>query len=143
MKKVMFACMVALLTLGSNFGTTYAQNLNQHDSKGQEQAFDQLLLSLYNEQISNAVANHYKNDSIHFQFDWWNKNYDVVEVDQTEKGHRLQSPFVVKFTVIPAKKDGTQLGTDTIILGIAPDVEDSKQTDVKLLNYVHRDPPKK
>lgn len=104
---------------------THAQRSNNHDSVGKEQAVDQLLLSLFNEEINKAVTNYYKSDSINVQYNWWDKDYDVVEVDQTEKGHVLeythngkkqQFAYVIRFTVRPQKDK--ILGTDTITFGV-------------------------
>ncbi|UOR13714.1 DUF3888 domain-containing protein [Halobacillus amylolyticus] len=145
MKKVVYACMVALLALNVNIMTTHAQSSNNHDTKGQEQAVDQLLLDLFNQEIDDAVANYYKEDSINYQYNWWDKDYDVVEVDQTEKGHVLeyvhngkkqQFAYVVKFTVQPQKDK--VLGTDTITFGVQQDA--NLEPKIKMLSYDHSEP---
>lgn len=145
--------MFLFLFTGVVFASAQSQKVNDHDSKGSEQAKDQLMLSLFNEHIDKAVANYYKDDSISFQYNWWDKDYDVVEVDQSEKGHVLKSPFEVTFTVEPIKtKQDKQTntitlgpkvgGADTITFGVVPgDVK--KEIKVNMLNYKHHDSKEK
>ncbi|WP_079525037.1 MULTISPECIES: DUF3888 domain-containing protein [Halobacillus] len=150
MKRLLTTVIVLLcLFTGVAFASAQSQNSNNHDSKGTEQATDQLMLKLFNEHIDKAVANYYKDDSISFQYNWWDEGYDVVEVDQSEKGHVLKSPYEVTFTVEPIKTKhdkqtntttlGPKLGgTDKITFGVVPgDV--AKGIKVKMLNYEHHD----
>ncbi|UOQ92217.1 DUF3888 domain-containing protein [Halobacillus shinanisalinarum] len=151
MKRLLITVIVLLcLFTGFSFASAQAQNSNGHNTVGQEQAVDQLLLDLFNKEISNAVANYYKKGSISFQYDWWDKDYDVVEVDQSEKGHVLESPFVVKFTVMPTKTKhnsrtntttlGPSLGgTDTRTFGVEPG-DLTNGIKIKMLNYEHNEP---
>ncbi|MDP4550128.1 DUF3888 domain-containing protein [Alkalihalobacillus macyae] len=106
---------------------------------------DQLLLDLFAQEIRSAVTNYYKEDSVHFRFNWWDKDYDVVEVDQSEKGHILefthdgkkqQFPYIIKFTIQPQKDKS--LGTDTITFGVQQDAE--LKPNIKMLSYGNQDP---
>lgn len=145
--KRLLTMVVVLLCLFTGFAlaSAQAQNSNGHDTVGQEQAVDQLLLDLFNQEISNAVTNFYKEDSIHYQFNWWDKDYDVVEVDQSEKGHMLKYDYngkkqhfsyVIRFTVQPQKDK--ILGTDTITFGVQQD--SNLEPIIKMLNYEHNEP---
>lgn len=98
--------------------------------------FDYLILSLMNKEIGNAVANYYKDDSARVQYHW-TKDYDVVELDQTEKGHTLKALFEVKIH-IKVENNNNVLGVDTLTFGITPKPigEESK---IELLNYKHKD----
>ncbi|WP_132746167.1 DUF3888 domain-containing protein [Scopulibacillus darangshiensis] len=140
---------IALLTFASNMPLVHAESRpkHKHDSKGMEQASDQLYLTLFDQRIHDAVTNYYKDDSIRMQYNWWDKNYDVVEVDQSEKGHILEYPykgkkqqfaFTIKFTVL-TYKNTKPLGTDSITFGIQHDSD--MGVKIKMLGYDHH--PKK
>ena len=77
-----------------------AEKNHQHSSKGQEQVFDNFLLQLYQDEIITAVKDYYNDDSIRIGYDWWDKNYDVVELLQSEKGREYTSSYILKFTVL-------------------------------------------
>jgi hypothetical protein len=110
---------------------------HKHDSKGMEQVSDHLMLTLFDEQITSAITNYYKDDSIQVQYNWWDKNYDVVEVDQAEKGNSLPKPFVIKFTIL-AYKNSKFLGTDTIKFGVTPRYgTKTSKPKIELLGYNH------
>jgi len=64
-----------------------AQKFNV-DSQGMEQVIDNMMLEQFGNEIQQAVKEYYKKDSIRVQYYWWDKNYDVVEVLQSEKGSR-------------------------------------------------------
>ncbi|MBD8070038.1 DUF3888 domain-containing protein [Bacillus sp. PS06] len=127
-----------------------AEKANQHDFEGMEQAFDQFVLSQFTDEMRQAVTDYYKKDSIQVQYNWWNQEHDVVELQQTEKGRELSYPFVIKFTVdtYDENKKG-QLGTDTIVFGVSPiqfnddfDGKNLAASEVELVNYIHREPAK-
>ncbi|MGE6375701.1 DUF3888 domain-containing protein [Peribacillus muralis] len=84
------------------------------------------------------------------QYNWWDKNYEVVEIEQSEKGRELSHPYIIKCTV--KTYDGNQsgqLGTDTITFGVLP-LQFNKELDdinlaaskVELVNYSHSEPSK-
>lgn len=138
MKK--FTCVIiVLLILCSSFTSVQAQtsNKHKHDSKGPEQALDHFMLELFGDEIRNAVTKQYNDDSIFVSYDWWNKDYDVVEIDQSEKGHKLENSYVVKFTVKPGNK-----GTDTITFGVEPP-RNNEKLEINLLRYEHKAPLKR
>jgi hypothetical protein len=98
---------------------------HKHDSVGMEQASDHLYLALFESKIRNAI-------------------YDVVEVDQSEKGHELANPFVIKFTVL-TYKNSKALGTDSITFGVTPGDslspnEKHHKTKIELLEFQHQKP---
>jgi hypothetical protein len=95
------------------------------------------MLTLFDEQITSAITNYYKDDSIQVQYNWWDKNYDVVEVDQAEKGNSLPKPFVIKFTIL-TYKNSKFLGTDTIKFGVTPRSRTkTSKPKIELLGYDH------
>jgi hypothetical protein len=100
------------------------------------------------DELKQAVTDFYKKDSIRVQYNWWDRNYDVVELDQWEKGNELSHPYVIKFTVQTYDGNETgQLGTDTITFGVSP-IQFNKEMDeknlaaskVELLDYSHSEP---
>jgi hypothetical protein len=146
MKRI-FIAMIASLFIFSNLGMNASAETrpkHKHDSTGMEQASDHLYLDLFGSRIRKAITNHYKDDSIHWQYNWRAKDYDVVEVDQTEKGHILAAPYVIKFTVV-TYKDSKALGTDSISFGVSPGDslsphERDQKTKIELLDFQHQDP---
>jgi Protein of unknown function (DUF3888) len=127
--------------------TVHAEK-HKHDSKGMEQAVDQFILSQFSDELKQAVTDFYKKDSVRMQYNWRDRNYDVVELDQWEKGNELSHPYVIKFTVqtYDGNKKG-QLGTDTITFGVSPiqfnkemDEKDLAASKVELLDYSHSEP---
>ncbi|MYL56655.1 DUF3888 domain-containing protein [Virgibacillus halodenitrificans] len=120
MKKNLFVIALSVLFLLMSYNSVQAENSHKHDSKGMEQVIDHFLLEQFNNKIHNALKNYYKKDSIHFQFDWWAKDYDVIEMQQSEKGQELSHPYLIKFTVKSYSEDGKQLGTDAITFGVTP-----------------------
>lgn len=141
--------MSVILTFNSSFVS--AEKRHKHDSQGMEQAFDQFLLLQFNDEIKQAIKEYYKKDSIRVQYYWWDKDYDVVEIDQSEKGHELSHPYVIKFTVLTydGNKSG-QLGQDSITFGVSPllfnkemDGRNIAGSKVELLDYKHVKPSNK
>ncbi|MFC5465008.1 DUF3888 domain-containing protein [Lederbergia graminis] len=102
--------------------------------------FDNLILGLMDEPISDAVIDYYKDDTARFQYHW-SKNHDVVEVDQSEKGNNLKAMFVVKIH-IQAENNNNTLGVDTLTFGVTPGAtgKNNKETKIKLLSYDHSNP---
>ncbi|MGG3642016.1 DUF3888 domain-containing protein [Bacillus gobiensis] len=149
--KKLTCVIIVLLVLCSSFTSIQAQNSNKHDSKGHEQVLDHFMLELFSDEIRDAVANFYNeevgtSDSILIMYNWNAKDYEVVEIDQTEKGHILENSYVVKFTVVPQKNK--ILGTDSITFGVEPSNYNprNKKEDnlvIKMLRYEHKDPPKR
>jgi hypothetical protein len=135
MKKLLgIVLVIGLLTIGSHNSTVNAKDLND------EQASDHFLLSLLSDEIQKAVADYYKDEvgrgahngvptSIFIKYGHDNKKH-AVEVFQSEKGHELESSFVVKVNITPQKKG--ELGRDTITFGIEPD-----KISIKTLDYKH------
>ncbi|MET1250027.1 DUF3888 domain-containing protein [Sporolactobacillus sp. STCC-11] len=102
-----------------------------------EQVSDHLMVTLFDEQITSALTNYYKDDSIQVHYNWWDKKYDVVEVSQAEKGNVLPKPFVINFTIL-AYKNSKLLGIDTIKFGVTPRNGTKKsEPKVELLSYTH------
>ena len=148
-----FICVfVALLAIGTNILPVQAEKNHQHNSKGQEQVFDNFFLQLYQDEIVTAVKDYYNDHSIRIGYDWWDKNYDVVELLQSEKGREYSHSYILKFTVLTysayvPKEKTKYLGTDTITLGVEPilynkEFNPKDQPVVKFLNYQHNNPPK-
>ncbi|KON88107.1 hypothetical protein AF332_15670 [Sporosarcina globispora] len=149
MKKLLFFTVVMFL-MGVNYIPVSAEKQHKHDSKGMEQAIDHFILDQFSDELKQAVNDFYKKDSIRIQYNWWDKNYDVVELEQWEKGRELSHPYIIKFTVqtYDGNKKG-QLGTDTITFGVSPlqfnkelDEKNLTASKVELLNYSHGDPSK-
>lgn len=150
MKKLAILVFLSMLVVSVTFSSTSAEKTNNHDSTGKEQIFDQYLLSEFNNEIFKAIKEFYKDESIMgIQFDCWDKQIDVVEIEQTEKGHELeynyngkkeQFDFVIKFTILPYKDK--VIGTDTITFGIQEAANMKEENIVKVLNYDHKKPPK-
>ncbi|UOY92804.1 DUF3888 domain-containing protein [Ectobacillus sp. JY-23] len=147
MKKLLIFALF-LLSLCVYYIPANAEKQHKHDSKRMEQAIDHLILDQFTDELNQAVANYYKKDTIKIQYNWWNKNYDVVELDQSEKENQLGHPYVIKFTV--QTYDGNkkeQLGTDTVTFGLSPvqfnkefDQKDLAAVKVELLDYTHVEP---
>jgi Protein of unknown function (DUF3888) len=146
MKRYIFG-FIAVLIISSGIGIgvqAETQPKHRHDSEGMEQASDHLYLALFDSRIRNAIADYYKDESIHWQYNWQARDYDVVEVDQTEKGHVLAKPYVVKFTLL-TYKDSKALGTDSVSFGVSPGDtlspnETTQKTQIELLDFQHRKP---
>ncbi len=147
MKKLLIFALL-LLSLCVYYTPANAENQHKHDSKGMEQAIDHFILDQFTDELNQAVTDYYKKDTIRVQYNWWDKNYDVVELDQSEKGNQLSHPYVIKFTVqtYDGNKKG-QLGTDTITFGVSPvqfnkefDEKDLAASKVELLDYTHGEP---
>ncbi|MDE5055417.1 DUF3888 domain-containing protein [Niallia taxi] len=79
------------------------------------------MLDQFSDEIQHAMNEYYNKNNIRAQYNWWNKNQDVVEIDQAEKGSDLSHPYIIKFTVdtYDGNKEG-KLGTDTITFGVSP-----------------------
>ena len=149
--KKFFLSVIVLILMGINTNLVSAAKQHKHDSKGMEQAIDHFILDQFNDEIVQALKDFYKKDSVRIQYNWWDKNYDVVELQQSEKGRELSHPYLVKFTVLTydGNKKG-QLGMDTITFGVSPlqfnkelDEKNSAAAKVDLLNYKHSEPTKK
>jgi Protein of unknown function (DUF3888) len=149
MKKLLIF-VVVMFSMGMNYISVSAEKQHKHDSKGMEQAIDHFILDQFNDEMVQAVKDFYKKDSVRVQYNWWDKNYDVVELEQSEKGRELSHPYVIKFTVLTyeGNKMG-QLGTDTITFGVSPlrfnkelDEKNLAASKVELLNYRHGEPSK-
>ncbi|MDG4656303.1 DUF3888 domain-containing protein [Ectobacillus antri] len=149
MKKLLIFALF-LLSLCVYYIPANAEKQHKHDAKGMEQTIDHLILDQFTDELNQAVANYYKKDTIRIQYNWRNKNYDVVELDQSEKRDQLGHPYVIKFTV--QTYDGNkkeQLGTDTVTFGVSP-VQFNKEfvqkdlaaVKVALLDYTHVEPSK-
>jgi len=76
-------------------------------------------------------------DSISWVYNWQDKNYDVVEILQVEKGQHLKSPYVIRFTIMPQKEGIGKLGTDRITFGVDPTNPDGNLR-IKFLQYEHK-----
>ncbi|MCK1995333.1 hypothetical protein MPH61_22395 [Peribacillus muralis] len=151
MRKLIYV-FVALLAFGTNILTVQAEKNHQHSSKGQEQVFDNFFVQLYQEEILTAVKDYYNTDSINIGYDWLDKNYDVVELLQSEPGREYSSSYILKFTVlthsafVPNEK-AKPLGIDTVTLGVEPILNNKEfnpngEPVVKFLNFQHNNPPK-
>lgn len=77
-----------------------AEKQHKHDSEGMEQAVDHFILDKFSDESNQTVRDFYKKDVIRVQYNWWDENYNVVELDQSEKGNELTYPYVIKITVI-------------------------------------------
>ncbi|MFJ7941097.1 DUF3888 domain-containing protein [Peribacillus sp. NPDC096622] len=149
MKKFLVLAILMVSTCLNNISVC-AEKQHKHDSKGMEQAMDHFILDQFTDEMVQAVKDFYKKDSVRIQYNWWDKNYDVVELDQSEKGRELSHPYIIKFTVITYDGNKTgKLGTDTITFGVSPlqfnkelDEKNLAATKVELLNYSHVEPSK-
>ncbi|EFZ1984519.1 DUF3888 domain-containing protein [Shigella flexneri] len=146
MKKFLILA-ILIVSMSINNISVSAEKQHKHDSKGMEQVFDHYMLDQYGEEINHAIKDFYKKDSVRIQYSWWDKNYDVVEIAQSEKGRDLGHSYVIKFTVLTydGNKRG-QLGTDTITFGADPiremDDKNLAATNVELLDFKHVEPSK-
>jgi Protein of unknown function (DUF3888) len=149
MKKLLIFAVIAF-SMGVNYISVNAEPQHKHDSKGMEQVFDHFILDQFGDEMSQAVKDFYKKDSVRIQYRWHNKNYDVVEIDQSEKGHELGHPYVIKLTVDTYEGNKMKkLGTDTITFGVSPlqfnkefNEKNLAASKVELLNYSHSEPSK-
>lgn len=149
MKKFLVLAILMVSMCLNNISVS-AEKQHKHDSKGMEQAMDHFILDQFTDEMVQAVKDFYKKDSVRIQYNWWDKNYDVVELDQSEKGRELSHPYIIKFTVITYDGNKTgKLGTDTITFGVSPlqfnkelDEKNLAATKVELLNYSHVEPSK-
>ncbi|MDP1421703.1 DUF3888 domain-containing protein [Peribacillus simplex] len=149
MKKLLVLA-ILMVSISLNNVSVSAEKQHKHDSEGMEQAMDHFILDQFSDEMVQAVKDFYKKDSVRIQYNWWDKNYDVVELDQSEKGRELSHPYIIKFTVITYDGNKTgQLGTDTITFGVSPlqsnkelDEKNLAATKVELLNYSHGEPAK-
>ncbi|MFZ3580029.1 DUF3888 domain-containing protein [Virgibacillus sp. DJP39] len=149
MKKLLTLAILMMIAISVNYTFVSAEESgNKHDSKGMEQSVDQFILSQFTDELRQAMNDYYKKDSIRAQYNWWDKDYDVVELLQSEKGRELSHPFIIKFTVetYDGNKKG-QLGTDTITFGVSPlnfnknlSEKNLAAVKVELLNYKHSKP---
>jgi hypothetical protein len=151
MKRIFVLVILFMLIMSINNNLVSAETQHKHDSKGMEQAIDHFILDQFNDEMVQAVKEFYKKDSVRIQYNWWAKNYDVVELEQSEKGRELSHPYVVKFTVLTYDGNNKgQLGTDTITFGVSP-LQFNKELDEKnlaaakvvLLNFKHSEPSNK
>ncbi|WP_371018655.1 DUF3888 domain-containing protein [Pseudalkalibacillus sp. JSM 102089] len=135
---ILSLCLIIGVAFAASNGSDQVQAQNY--TKDQKQPLEQLLLTLFNQKIDEAVANYYNDDSLYIQ---WVKD-NVVEVDQSEKGHTLeythngkkqQFGYVVKFTVRPQKDK--ILGTDTITFGVQPGA--GVEPTIEMISYDHND----
>jgi hypothetical protein len=149
MKKFLVLAILMVSMCLNNISVS-AEKQHKHDSKGMEQAMDHFILDQFTDEMVQAVKDFYKKDSVRIQYNWWDKNYDVVELAQSEKGRELSHPCIIKFTVITYDGNKTgKLGTDTITFGVSPlqfnkklDEKNLAATKVELLNYSHVEPSK-
>lgn len=147
MKRLLIFSLI-LLSLCVYYIPANAEKQHKHDSKGMEQAIDHFILDQFTDELNQAVSDYYKKDSIRVQYNWRDEKYDVVELDQWEKGNELSLPYVIKFTVQTYDDDQRgQLGTDTVTFGVSPfqfnqefDERDLAAAKVELLDYTHREP---
>lgn len=126
MKKTVWMIMFALLLLGTNIGSADAKTANKYDN---------IILSLMNEPIKKAVITYYKDDAARIQYYGANGN-NVIDVDQSEKGHNLKAFQVVKVH-IRAENNHKILGDDTLTFGVTPTAAPDLGTNIKLLSYDH------
>ncbi|WLR42581.1 DUF3888 domain-containing protein [Bacillus carboniphilus] len=140
MRRLLFISLIIMMTTVA----VHAEKEHKHDSKGMEQAVDNFLLSQFNDELNQAVKDYYKKESVIFTLDWWNDHYDVVQVDQWEKGREKNHPYLFTFTVLPYDEhNGEKLGTDTITFGVAPLYDECADknfaaSEVELINYKHK-----
>ncbi|MBP3038699.1 DUF3888 domain-containing protein [Bacillaceae bacterium Marseille-Q3522] len=133
-----------LFSLLALFSITMTSLVSANEKKSDNDVVkDSFLVSLFRDEIRKSVANYYKDevatadpDSIQIMYHWWKKDYNVVEVLQTENGHVLENTYVIKFTIVPQKKD--PLGIDTIIFGVEPD-NGKGELEVNMLKYEHKE----
>ncbi|MDZ5713826.1 DUF3888 domain-containing protein [Jeotgalibacillus haloalkalitolerans] len=137
------------LTLVATVGFTsrdkiQAENNTENYANRSQQVQNHFMVSLFQEEIQKAVSNYYESevgtsskDAIQIMYHWWEENYKVVEVLQTEKGQNLENSYVIKFTIVPQRKE--QLGTDTITFGVEPKSAQN-ELEVKMLKYEHKAP---
>ncbi|MDE5055222.1 DUF3888 domain-containing protein [Niallia taxi] len=137
MKKILSIIFAIGLFSLSGFSTNAAEVRNTPN-----QAADHLILSVLGDEISKAVASYYKQDDPNSLFIVYGhgNSKDFVNVLQSEKGHELDTNYVVKVDITPQKKG--ILGKDTISFGIDQSSQ-SGNMKIKLLDYQHVDPKDK
>lgn len=139
---IILFCGNSLLNIDVNAAT------HKHDSKGMEQVMDHYILDQFQDEIKQAITTFYEKDSITYQYNWGDNNYDVVEIKQSEKGNQLNHPYVITLTVISYDDNNRiPLGTDTLTFGVAPisfnqDKQEKNIASMKaeLINYKHVEP---
>lgn len=132
MKKTVWIFIFALLLLGTNIDSADAKTANK---------LDNLILSLMNEPIEKAVTAYYKDDTARVQY-YGAKGNNVIDVDQSEKGHNLKAFHVVKVH-IRAENNHKILGNDTLTFGVTPTAAPNLGTKIELLSYDHNANDKK
>lgn len=147
MKKLLVLCGLSFLMWNHPVS---AKEAPSYDVKGMEKAIDHMIVDQFQDELQDAVADFYKRDSVELQYDWKEQRYDVVELEQSKDGHKLQYPYVVTFNVLVYdSKKNARIGTDTLTFGVVPVT--SKETAkkqgkmfsvAKLLNYRHAEPLK-
>jgi hypothetical protein len=149
LKKLLLLFGIVIFSIGVKDLHVSAEKQHKHDSQGMEQAMDHFILSQFHDEMMQAINDYYKKE-VRVQYNWWDKNYDVVEIDQFEKGNELSHPFILKFTVetYHREKKG-RLGTDTITFGVTPlefnkgmDQKNLAASKVEFLNFTHMEPNK-
>ncbi|MFB7142929.1 DUF3888 domain-containing protein [Gottfriedia sp. NPDC056225] len=144
---------LSILMVYLNYSTlsVSAEKRHKHDSQGMEQFFDNFMLEQFQDEIVQALKEFYKNDSISYVYNWWDKSYDVVEIEGFRPNRNLSHRYIVRFTVLTYenKVKGKRLGQDTVTFGVSPllfNKEMSKRnlaaSKVKFLSIKHSKPPK-
>lgn len=128
-----------------------AEKRHKHDSQGMEQVLDNFMLDQFQDEIVQALKEFYKKDSISYVYNWWDKKYDVVEIEGFRPNRNLSHPYVVSFTVLTYenKEKGQPLGQNTVTFGVSPllfnkemDKRNLAASKVQLLNVKHSKPSK-
>jgi len=149
MKKLLMFVVFAIFLTSVNTLSVSAEKQHKHDSEGMKQVMDNYIISQYNDELVQAVKDFYK-EEVGIQYNWWNKNYDVVEIDQAEKGNELSHQFIIKFNVLTYSKNSKKiLGKDTITFGVTPIIFSKEMNQkniaaskVEFLDFTHREPTK-
>jgi hypothetical protein len=84
LKKLLLLFGIVILSIGVKDLPVSAEKQHKHDSQGMEQAMDHYILSQFHDEMMQAINDYYKKE-VRVQYNWWDKNYDVVEIDQFEK----------------------------------------------------------
>ncbi|MEH7511375.1 DUF3888 domain-containing protein [Gottfriedia acidiceleris] len=142
---------ILMIYLNCSTLSVRAEIRHKHDSQGMEQVLDNFMLEQFNDEIVQALKEFYKNDSISYVYNWWDKNYDVVEIEGFRPNRNLSHSYIVRFTVLTYenKEKGKRLGQDTVTFGVSPllfNKEMNKRnlaaSKVKLLSIKHSKPSK-